>query len=94
MFAIAFDLSIDQTEAHHPKGAQQAYTDIRKTLERNEFRWVQGSVYVTDREDMGGLVRAILSLKAMKWFAPSVRDIRAFRVENWSDFTAIVKSDD
>ena len=25
------------------------------------------------------------------WFKASVRDIRAFKVENWSDFTAIVK---
>lgn len=25
------------------------------------------------------------------WFKKSVRDIRAFRVEDWSDFTAIFK---
>ncbi|ACS41991.1 conserved hypothetical protein [Methylorubrum extorquens AM1] len=27
----------------------------------------------------------------MPWFSASVRDLRAFRVEQWSDFTATVK---
>ena len=45
MFAIAFDLKVADTEQHHPKGAQQAYADIAKTLERFAFRRIQGSVY-------------------------------------------------
>lgn len=28
MFAIAFDLTVADTERHHPKGVQQAYADI------------------------------------------------------------------
>ncbi len=35
--------------------------------------------------------QAIIALKALDWFAPSVRDIRAFRIEQWSDFTAVIK---
>ena len=31
------------------------------------------------------------ALKAIPWFTASVRDIRAFRVENWSDFTSFMK---
>ena len=27
----------------------------------------------------------------MTWFPGSVRDIRAFRVEQWSDFTSLVR---
>jgi virulence-associated protein VapD len=34
---------------------------------------------------------AITALKTMPWFPGSVRDIRAFRVEQWSDFTPTVK---
>ena len=34
---------------------------------------------------------AIQALKAQPWFPLSVKDIRAFRVEQWSDFTPIVK---
>ena len=55
------------------------------------FNWVQGSLYVVDNEDMANLFAAIMALKALPWFPLVVRDIRAFRVEHWSDFTRIVK---
>ncbi len=44
--------------------------------------------------DMANLFSAIYALKSISWFKASVRDIRAFKVENWSDFTAIVKGDE
>ena len=31
-------------------------------------------------------------LSSIIWFKNSVRDIRVFKVEDWSDFTEIVKS--
>ena len=34
---------------------------------------------------------AINALKEIDWFRLSVRDIRGYRVEEWSDFTDIVK---
>ncbi len=40
MFAIAFDLTVADVEARHPKGVPQAYSDIKKTLERFDFTWV------------------------------------------------------
>jgi virulence-associated protein VapD len=51
-------------------------------------------VYLTDKDDMANLFAAIYALKKITWFKVSVRDIRAFKVENWSDFTQIVKEDD
>jgi virulence-associated protein VapD len=92
MFAIAFDLVVADTERHHPKGVSQAYTDIADTLERFGFRRVQGSVYVTDSEDMANLFQAPMALKGLAWFPASVRDIRAFRIEQWSDFTPVMKA--
>jgi virulence-associated protein VapD len=91
MFAIAFDLVVADTQRHHPKGVSQAYSDIEVILARFGFRRVQGSLYVTDDEDMAKLFTAIQALKAEPWFPPSVRDIRAFRIEQWSDFTPVVK---
>jgi virulence-associated protein VapD len=35
---------------------------------------------------------AMNALKAQPWFPASVRDIRAFRVEQWSDFTSFMQS--
>jgi len=40
---------------------------------------------------MSNLFRAIEALRKMEWFNKSVRDIRAFRVEDWSNFTDFVK---
>ena len=91
MFAIAFDLVVRDTEIHHPKGVSQAYTDIGDTLDRFGFRRIQGSVYVTDVDDMANLFEAIMALKELRWFPASVRDIRAFRIEQWSDFTPTIK---
>ena len=91
MFAIAFDLDTAATRQNHPKSIPQAYLDIKQLLESKQFVWRQGSVYTTDLEDLSHLLTTILALKALAWFPPSVRDIRAFRVEQWSDFTAMVK---
>lgn len=91
MFAIAFDLVVASTEKFHPKGVAQAYSDIGAVLAAQGFRRVQGSLYVTDDENMANLFGAIQALKALNWFPASVRDIRAFRVEQWSDFTDVVK---
>ncbi|TVR97439.1 MAG: virulence factor [Rhodospirillales bacterium] len=91
MYAVAFDLVVADTEQHHPKGVTQAYTDIGAILAEHGFRRVQGSLYVTDNEDMANLFLAIQALRSCSWFPKSVRDIRAFRIEQWSDFTILVK---
>ena len=92
MFAIAFDLVVKDTQLHHPKGdPAAAYADIRRTLQDHGFTWRQGSLYTSDDQDMAKLFQAILALKALPWLPLCVRDIRAFKVEQWSDFTALVK---
>ena len=45
-----------------------------------------------DREDLANLFAAMNALKALQWFSVCVRDIRAFRIEQWSDFTGFFKS--
>ena len=92
MYAIAFDLVVADTERHHPKGVTQAYADIGSILFAKGFERVQGSLYVTSNEDMANLFVTIMDLRALPWFPLSVRDIRAFRIEQWSDFTPVVKA--
>lgn len=92
MYAVAFDLVVADTEKHHPKGVTYAYTDIAAVLSKFDFRRIQGSLYVTDDENMAKLFLAIQELKKLHWFPLSVRDIRAFRIEQWSDFTPVVKT--
>jgi len=78
MFAIAFDLKVEQTVEAHPRGLRQAYLDVETALGHFGFVRVQGSVYLTEDEDLTKLVGAMNALKALHWFPASVRDIRAF----------------
>jgi len=92
MFAIGFDLLWNETKRTHPKGVSQAYTDIGAVLNRYGFSRVQGSVYVSQGDSLVDVTLAMNALKALPWFPTCVRDIRAFKVEHWSDFTNFMKS--
>ena len=86
MHAIAFDLIVFELKKHYKDPYHNAYAEIRKVLKQNNFYWIQGSTYAT-QGDLRTLFRAIQSLKNIKWFCLSVRDIRAFKIEDYSDFT-------
>ncbi|MDO9473403.1 MAG: virulence factor [Caulobacter sp.] len=91
MLAVAFDLLYWETQSRHPKGLRQAYREIERTLDRYGFSRAQQSVYVTENDDIANLFDAMNALKALPWFPDCVRDIRAFRIEMWSDFTPSMK---
>lgn len=92
MFAISFDMSISDLEKHYGTPYNRAYFVIKEVLKMNGFNWVQGSTYLTQSDDLGNLFKAIEALKKIAWFRKSVRDIRGYKVESWSDFTDIVKN--
>ena len=93
MYAIAFDLKIDDLKKEYGEPYNKAYDEIRQELEAIGFEWTQGSVYInpSERDSLTTVYRAISKLSSIDWFKKSVRDIRAFKVEDWSDFTSIVK---
>lgn len=91
MFAIAFDLVVKDTQDNHPKSVQQAYVDIGATLAEYGFIRTQGSLYTCEKEDMANLFAAMTALKNLGWMSKSVRDIRAFKIEQWSNFTDFMK---
>ena len=92
MFATGFDLLLHETRATHPKSVSQAYEDIGAVLNRYGFSRIQGSVYVSQSDSLVSVTLAMNALKVLPWFAACVRDIRAFKVEHWSDFTDFMKS--
>ncbi|MDF9831043.1 virulence protein [Parabacteroides sp. PF5-6] len=91
MYAIAFDMAVADLKVHYGEPYNNAYFEIGKILRKYEFYNIQGSVYVSQNRDMSNLFDAINTLKEIEWFVSSVRDIRAFRMEDWSDFTLSVK---
>ncbi len=94
MFAIAFDLNIETLKRTFGEPYNSAYDEIRRELETVGFEWLQGSVYLSreEKDSLTTVYKAINALSKIPWFKDSVRDIRAFKVEDWSDFTEVVKS--
>lgn len=93
MYAISFDLKVDELKQYYGEPYNQAYYELQKELSALGFEWVQGSVYI-NTENVNGIAhiyRVIEKLSSIEWFKESVRDIRAFKVEDWSDMTDIVK---
>lgn len=94
MYALIFDLKIDDLKREYGDPYNRAYDEIRRELEQLGFEWMQGSVYIStsEKDTLTNVYKAINKLSKIDWFKKSVRDIRAFKVEDWSDFTEIVKS--
>lgn len=94
MYAIAFDLTISELKRHYGRNNyQNAYYEVKNVLDACGFEWTQGSVYVSreGKDSLATVYKAINTLTKLDWFRRSVRDIRAFKVEDWSDFTGIVR---
>lgn len=90
MLAITFDMVVADLKEYYDKNSyNNAYYEISKVLKKYGFFRIQGSVYMTKNEDFGNLVDAIMEVSEPKWFANSVRDIRGFKVENWSTFNRL-----
>lgn len=94
MYAIAFDLKIDDLKKNYGEPYNKAYDEIRQELEKLGFKWTQGSVYMSDdtTNSLTHVYKAINLLSRIQWFKDSVRDIRAFKVSDLSDFIDIIKN--
>ncbi len=95
MYAIAFDFKVDNLKKDYGDHYNRAYDEIRQELEALGFEWTQGSVYInhSEKDSLTTVYKAINKLSQIEWFRQSVRDIRAFKVEDWSDFTEVVRGE-
>jgi len=94
MFAISFDMLIADLKENYGESYNNAYYEISVVLEAFDFYRAQGSVYLSEKNDMANLTKAMIKLKRIDWFRKSVRDIRAFKVEDWSNFTDFMKENE
>lgn len=93
VYAIAFDMDIEQLRTNYGEPYNNAYLEIRRVLQRHGFTWQQGSVY------FGGetvtavtcVLAAIDLAQSLAWFAASVRDIRMLRIEELNDLMPAVQ---
>lgn len=92
MFAITFDMVISDLKQHYGEPYNNAYYEISVILEDFGFFRIQGSTYASKNNNLLQVTQAMNALKGLDWFCQSVRDIRAFKIEDWSNFTPFFKS--
>ena len=88
MYAITFDIDTNCLNEHyHGNNVPNAYGDIHKFMEANEFDWMQGSVYF-GKETIDA-VKCVLTIQKLAnlypWFSTCVRDVRMLRIEENND---------
>ncbi len=93
VYAIAFDMDIENLRVHYGDPYNNAYVEIRRVLEGHDFQWQQGSVYFGGPSVTAASVMvAVIDLTArLPWFAASVRDIRMLRIEELNDLMPVVQ---
>lgn len=88
MYAITFDIDTNcLSEHYHENNVPNAYGDIRKFMEANDFDWMQGSVYFGNTSI--DAVKCVLTIQKLAnlypWFSTCVRDVRMLRIEENND---------
>jgi virulence-associated protein VapD len=93
VYAIAFDMDIEQLRANYGDPYNNAYLEIRRVLQRHGFAWQQGSVYFGGESvtAVTCVLAAIDLANSLPWFAASVRDIRMLRIEELNDLMPAVQ---
>ncbi|MBX9628160.1 MAG: virulence factor [Gemmataceae bacterium] len=93
MYAITFDMDIDQLRVHYGDPYNNAYQEIRRVLQRHGFTWQQGSVYFGGAEvtSVACVLAAQDLSRSLPWFAAAVRDIRMLKIEEFNDLLAVVR---
>ena len=93
MYALSFDMEVAKLKEHYGEPYNKAYDEIRVVMGELGFDWAQGSLYIarSEKNNLTSVYKVINKLSSILWFKESVKDIRAFKVEDWSDFTEVVK---
>jgi len=93
MYAITFDLKTDDLKKNYGEPYNKAYDELRQELEKLNFEWTQGSVYINSDpvDSLTVAYKAINMLSKIGWFKDSVTSLKVFKIVDWSDFTHIIK---
>lgn len=94
MYAIIFDFDTDSLKKEYGADVHKAYDEICEELSILGFKWNPGGIYTNNssNDSLSAVYIAIKKLSSINWFKNSVRYIQAFKIEDFSDFTAIVKN--
>lgn len=94
MYAVTFDIDTScLDDSYHGNNYQNAYGDIRKFMEENNFKWQQGSVYFGNENiNAVNCVMVVQKLaKKFPWFTACVKDVRMLRIEENNDLMPAIQ---
>ena len=92
VYAISFDMDIESLKLNYGDPYHNAYSEIRKVLQKQGFTWQQGGVYFGSESinAVTCVLAAIELARALPWFSSSVQDIRMLRIEEFNDLMPAV----
>ena len=69
MYAIAFDLKVEDLKKEYGNPYNRAYDEVRQELESIGFEWTQGSVYInkSNENSLTTVYKAISRLSKIEW---------------------------
>lgn len=91
MYAILFDIDISVLEQNYGKSYTQAFCEIEKLLENYNFYKEQEGVYFSKVASKKETINVIEALSKKDWFLLSVKKVQTFKIEDWNDFTPLIK---
>lgn len=93
MYAIAVELKSESLELYFRDPNKTAFDEISDELRQYRFEKTIGGIYISTQEQDGlkNVYCAINGLSRIDWFKKSLRNLTVFKVEDWSDFTSIIK---
>ena len=94
MYAVLFDIDTNcLNDNYHGNSSTNAYGDIRKHMEANDFEWRQGSVYFGGKSiDAVKCVMVVQKLARLyPWFSSCVKDVRMLRIEENNDLMPAIE---
>jgi virulence-associated protein VapD len=92
VYAIAFDMDIEQLRVHYGDPYNNAHLEIRRVLESHNFTWQQGSMSFGAPSVTAAVMVAVIDLTTqLPWFAAAVRDVRMLHIEELNDLMPVVQ---
>lgn len=70
-----------------------AFDEISHELKGFAFERTTGNMFIhrLEKDGLKDLYRAINRLSTIPWLKKSIRGLHAFKIEDWSNFTSIIK---
>lgn len=89
--AYAIILDFDKTNLSLPY--DEALSNIRNVMDQFQFKTLTNNIYVctSSKNQLALLYMIVQKLSKINWLKPSLVTLKAFKMDNISDFTDIIK---